>query len=179
MGHEGERFIWVPLTDSSAAPASPVVPAELAAVLPDGYVLETSPAAEAWWRAAAAHLERGWLLAIDYGDAGAERWSPARRHGTFRGYREHQHSPDPLAAPGEQDLTAHVDFEAIRRAGEQAGLRTGEFCSQEQFLGAVLRESGAAAEREAGWSSAERRQLLTLLHPQHSGRSFRVLVQCR
>ncbi|MBK9140245.1 MAG: SAM-dependent methyltransferase [Verrucomicrobia bacterium] len=179
VGLDGDHFTWVPLAQPGDGASHPEFPAELADVLPDGYVIETSPAAESWWHAAAEALEHGWLLAIDYGHDTPDRWSPARTGGTFRGYRGHRESPDPLAHPGEQDLTAHVDFGAIRRAGERAGLQTEVFCSQEQFLTTVLSELSRDAAAMAAWSAPERRQLMTLLHPQHFGRAFRVLVQRR
>lgn len=172
-------FIWAARDDAATRAAPPTLPDELRAALPDGYVTETSPAAVAWWTAAAQHLERGWLVAIDYGDDDEARWGPGRTNGTFRGYRAHQATPDPLADPGSQDLTAHVDFATLRRAGELAGLRTESLQSQERFLADILKELLPGDDFAATWTSAERRQVTTLLHPQHLGRAFQVLVQSR
>jgi SAM-dependent MidA family methyltransferase len=150
--------------------------AELAALietLPDGFILELSPAAEAWWSAAAQALSRGWLVAFDYGFAAGEQVRPERTHGTLRAYRGHTVNDDLLASPGEQDLTAHVNFAVLQAAGEAAGLRTVELSSQERFLTRV------AAELPGGWTAADTRQLRTLVHPGHLGRAFRVLVQER
>src|SRR5207237_5814883 len=41
---------------------------------------------------------------------------------------------DPLAAPGENDLTAHVDFSALARAARGAGARVHGPVSQRDFL---------------------------------------------
>jgi SAM-dependent MidA family methyltransferase len=167
-------------------------------VLPDGYTIETCPAAESWWREAAKVLGQGKLLTIDYGFTADELFSPGRMHGTLRAYFRHHASDDLLANVGEQDLTAHVNFSAIQAAGESAGLKTEFFSTQSQFLTRILektlrgKSSGerVASKRpvspksdgggtENGWTSAQARQFQTLTHPEHLGRAFRVLVQSR
>jgi SAM-dependent MidA family methyltransferase len=148
------------------------------AVLPDNYTIETSPAAENWWREAAGVLARGKLLAIDYGFTADEMFSPARTRGTLRAYFRHHATDDLLANPGEQDLTAHVNFTAIQKVGEDTGLMTEFLGSQVRFLVEIL----AAAEKNKSlgeWSAKQTRQFQTLTHPEHLGRAFRVLVQSR
>jgi SAM-dependent MidA family methyltransferase len=156
------------------------LPSSLLDVLPDGYTIETSPAAEAWWRQAAEALTNGKLLTIDYGLTDAELFSPARTRGTLRAYYRHHLADDPLASPGEQDLTAHVNFDAIRRVGETAGLKTEQFCTQPQFLTRILQNAVATqAKPFARLDAKQVRQFQTLTHPEHLGRAFRVLVQSR
>jgi SAM-dependent MidA family methyltransferase len=152
------------------------LPSSLLDVLPDGYILEDSPAAENWWRSAAGVLQRGKLLAIDYGFTAEGQLSPARRDGTLRAFHRHRVSDDLLAHPGEQDLTAHVNFSAIQNAGEAAGLRTEQFCTQPQFLTRVLQKA-VTDKSFADWNAPRARQFQTLTHPEHLGRAFRVLVQ--
>ncbi len=169
---DGEKFIWTRLQNSQFK----IQNSELEAVLPDGYTIETSPAAENWWRAAADILAHGKLLAIDYGFAADEMFSPARLNGTLRAYHRHRAVDDVLANPGEQDLTAHVNFSAIQNAGETAGLQTENFCTQPQFLTRIL---GAAVQENlfAPLEPKQIRQFQTLTHPEHLGRAFRVLIQ--
>src|SRR5208283_128883 len=131
---EGEKLIWAKIQPSAFS----LQPSALEAVLPDGYTIETSPAAENWWREAAGVLARGKLLAIDYGFTADEMFSPARTCGTLRAYFRHHATDDLLANPGEQDLTAHVNFSAIQKAGESAGLTTIFFGSQTKFLVEIL-----------------------------------------
>jgi SAM-dependent MidA family methyltransferase len=151
-------------------------PAELLRVLPDGYVQETCPAAEQWWRAAAAVLERGKLLTLDYGFTTEEMITPGRTRGTLRAYHRHQVSNDLLANPGEQDLTAHVNFSVLQAAGESAGLTTEGYLTQPQFLTGILAEAvNTAAFRD--WNASRTRQFQTLTHPEHLGRAFKVLIQ--
>lgn len=174
------QFCWTKMH----APQSPLpsvllnLPSSLLAVLPEGYVVESSPAAENWWRQTASALAHGKLLAIDYGFAFPEQFSPARLHGTLRAYRRHQISDDLLASPGEQDLTAHVDFSAMQQTGEAAGLKTEMFCPQPQFLTRIF----SRAMRENSFTNLDAsriRQFQTLTHPEHLGRAFRVFVQGR
>ncbi len=172
---DGGKFCWARIQNPESRIQN-FCPPELEAVLPDGYTIEISPAVEDWWRAAAGIFARGKLLAIDYGFAAGEQFSPARANGTLRAYFHHRVSDDLLAHPGEQDLTAHVNFSAIQKAGEAAGLKTEIFCTQPQFLTRILQK--AAAENSfAGWDARRVRQFQTLTHPEHLGRAFRVLAQ--
>jgi SAM-dependent MidA family methyltransferase len=191
---EGEKFVWTRMTNTLAPPNgerdgvrgvfenSPSsifhLPSSLLEVLPDGYTIETSPAAENWWREAAGVLERGKLIAIDYGLTGDELFSPARTNGTLRAYFRHHVSNDLLANVGEQDLTAHVNFSAIQKAGEEAGLKTEMFSTQAKFLTQIL-EKTLRDKTFGELNSSRARQYQTLTHPEHLGRAFRVLVQSR
>ena len=148
-------------------------------MLPDGFTIELSPAAEHWWRAAALALRRGKLLTIDYGLTAEEFLVPERKEGTLRAYRRHRPSPDLLACPGEQDLTAHVNFTAIQAAGEATGLRTETFLTQAQFLTGIAARAWQDKGLFSEWTAERTRQFQTLVHPEHFGRSFRVLVQER
>ena len=177
---EDEKFIWQKLeTPARELPSSILhLPSSLLAVLPNGYTVETSPAAENWWRAAAGILARGRLLTIDYGFAADEQFSPARTNGTLRAYFRHHFSDNLLANVGEQDLTAHVNFPAIQKVGEIAGLKTEMFTTQAKFLTQIL-EKTLADKTFGEWTPARTRQFQTLTHPEHLGRAFRVLVQSR
>jgi SAM-dependent MidA family methyltransferase len=171
---DSDKFIWEKIQDSEFK----IQDSALESVLPDSYTIETSPAAENWWRKAAGVLARGKLLAIDYGFTADEMFSPARTRGTLRAYFRHHVIDDLLANPGDQDITAHVNFSAIRKAGEDAGLKTDFFDSQTKFLVEIL----ATAEKNNSfgeWSAKQTRQFQTLTHPEHLGRAFRVLVQSR
>jgi SAM-dependent MidA family methyltransferase len=191
---DGEKFAWAKIPDPLAprsgeragargtfenSPSSIFhLPSSLLAVLPDGYTIETCPAAESWWREAAGILERGKLMTIDYGLTADERFSPSRTRGTLRAYFRHHAGDDILANIGEQDLTAHVNFSAIQAAGESVGLRTEMFSTQSQFLTGIL-EKASKDNFFGEWTPAQARQFQTLTHPEHLGRAFRVLVQSR
>jgi SAM-dependent MidA family methyltransferase len=175
---DGEKFIWArmpkPVHDLRFTIC---VPKELLDVLPDGFTTEICPAAENWWREAAGVLQRGKLLAIDYGFNSDEMFSPERARGTLRAYFRQHVTDDILANPGEQDLTAHVNFSAIQNVGEEAGLKTEMFSRQATFLTQILKKT--LKEKSFEWSTNRTRQFQTLTHPEHLGRAFRVLVQSR
>jgi len=172
---EAGRLAWCRME-----PQAEVVPHDLEPlvdVLPDGFVVERSPAAVAWWRQAARALARGRLMALDYGFDEDDVVRPERVQGTARGYFRHRLVEDLLAQPGAQDLTAHVDFPRLMREGEAAGLTTVEFLPQGRWLGRVATEVFSAGGDRAGWLAERARGLQTLTHPAHLGHSLRVLVQ--
>jgi SAM-dependent MidA family methyltransferase len=178
---DGEKFCWCRLPPAARIPLPATLlnlPPALLDVLPDNYIIEISPAAENWWRAAAGILAHGRLLVIDYGFTDEEMFSPGRTRGTLRAYSRHHVGDDLLADPGGQDLTAHVNFSAIQSAGESLGLRTETFCTQPQFLTRILGEAMKTNSLGA-WDARRTRQFQTLTHPEHLGRAFRVLVQSR
>jgi len=147
--------------------------------LPDGFILEICPAANQWWAQAAGMLESGKLLTIDYGFSENELLSPERLEGTLRAYHRHHLTSDVLANPGEQDITAHVNFSSLRRIGEAAGLKTEAFVSQEQFLTRIASRIFEQHTPFSDWTPEKTRQFQTLTHPNHLGHAFRVLVQSR
>jgi SAM-dependent MidA family methyltransferase len=175
---ERDRFVWTTLPGEREALA-PEMPLELRTALPRGYTLEVGVAARDWWRDAAGCLDAGWLMTFDYGDAPGTRLRPERPTGTLRAYRQHRVMPDVLADPGEQDLTAHVDFGEIRAMGEAAGLKTEGLWPQETFLAGILAELDQSGMGFPNWTPERRRQCLTLLHPAQLGACHHVLVQRR
>jgi SAM-dependent MidA family methyltransferase len=149
---------------------------QLLELLPNGYTIEICPAAESWWQQAAQSLASGKLVTIDYGLTAEELFAPERRHGTLRAYFRHHATDDVLARPGQQDLTAHVNFSAIQAAGEAAGLTTEDLLTQAQFL---TRIAARVWDSGVSWPGPRARQFQTLTHPEHLGRAFRVLIQSR
>jgi len=112
---------------------------------PDGWRCEVCLEAEPWLQSAAARLARGFVLTLDYGDTARALYTRDRRRGTLAVYTRHQLGERPLAHPGRQDLTAHVNFSALVRAGRAAGLRLAGLTTQERFL----RGLGLMEEAEA------------------------------
>lgn len=103
-------------------------------LLPDGYETEIHLAARAFVRSFARALNRGVILFIDYGFPAHEYYHPQRSSGTLMcHYRHHAHA-DPLCLVGLQDITTHVDFSAVARAGAAAGLDVLGYANQAQFL---------------------------------------------
>lgn len=87
-----------------------------------------------WLRQVSASLKQGRIIVIDYGDVTKELVAPHRMLGTFVCYYRHQAHDNPFNHVGQQDMTSHVDFNAIQQAGEQSGLETLVYETQKQFL---------------------------------------------
>jgi SAM-dependent MidA family methyltransferase len=132
---------FAPVVGVLSAPVSRLdIPSYLAAQgvdlasLPDGSLLEISPAAARWMREVAAGLTRGYALIVDYGYPAHELYRDHRLGGLLRGYLAHTVTDDPFVAIGEQDLTAHVDFSALVQAAEQSGMVVAGLTTQGDFL---------------------------------------------
>ena len=155
------------------------LPQELQEVLPDGFSTEVSVLAMKWWRQATRALACGKLMTLDYGLAAEDFFTPERKDGTLRAYFRHHQTGDLFANLGEQDITAQVNFTAIMNAGENGGLRTESWTTQARFLTAIVEKMFEQSAPACEWTSVQARQFQTLTHPEHLGRSFRVLVQTR
>jgi SAM-dependent MidA family methyltransferase len=129
VGWEENRFRW------RESPANEALRDRLAAFdLPEGYVSEIGLAAEGWVRSLADILEQGVLLLVDYGFPRHEFYHPQRSTGTLMCHYRHRAHDDPLMLVGLQDITAHVDFTAMAKAGTESGLNLLGYNSQALFL---------------------------------------------
>ena len=170
---EAGRFIFVERDIASDALRDTL--AKLPPV-PASYRTEINLAALEWIAALAAKLTRGFALIIDYGFSHAEYYRPERSTGTLTGYAQHRRVEDVLAAPGETDLTAHVDFTALAERACDAGLRVAGFTDQHHFIVALGARHFPASIPDTAASQSELRAFKTLMHPQMMGRSFQVLA---
>jgi SAM-dependent MidA family methyltransferase len=98
------------------------------------YESELGLAARRWMRSVGAILERGALLAIDYGFGAREYYHPQRSMGTLMCHYRHRAHGDPFYLPGLQDITAHVDFSALAQSALDAGLDVLGYASLAGFL---------------------------------------------
>jgi SAM-dependent MidA family methyltransferase len=149
--------------------------------LGEGQVAEAGLGAARWIEDAGRRLGRGFVLTIDYGYAARELYSEARARGTLLGYERHRTTDDWLRAPGEHDLTAHVNFTALEHAGRRSGLAPCGFVSQSHFLLALAGANQLADFEDAGAGEAERYRtrlaFQELIHPDGMGETFRVFAQ--
>ena len=127
-------------------------------------------------------LQRGFVVIIDYGYTREEQLA-GRHRGTLMTYRRHTAGENPYQAPGEQDITAHVNFTALRAAAEAAGLETLGLLTQAQFLmgiGQVNEFADAFADCRLPQERAKvTLQLKHLVTPAGMGETFQVLVLAR
>lgn len=149
--------------------------------LQEGQHAEAGLEACDWIREVGRRIERGFVLTIDYGHHAAELFNEHHMRGTLLAYRGHCVGEDFYASPGEQDLTAHVNFTALETCGQRSGLQTEEFTSQTAFLLALGQPNEFADLYDLGQTEAEqvraRLQLKTLIHPEGMGERFQVTLQ--
>lgn len=138
-----------------------------------GAVRETSPARDAAVAALARHLvaHGGAALIVDYG------YSAGERGDTLQAVAGHRFA-DPFEAPGERDLSAHVDFAAVAAVAREAGVVASRCVSQGSWLetlGLGARAAALAAqnpERTEAIGAARRR----LCDEDEMGRLFKVIA---
>jgi SAM-dependent MidA family methyltransferase len=170
VGFEDGRFVW-----RTGEAVSGEVDDYLRRWFPppeEGRWYEASLGAAAWMDRIARSLDGGFVLTIDYGYTRAE----AMRFplGTLMGYHRHTAREDVLEAPGERDISAHVNFTMLRECGAARGLATESF----ETLAAMLLAAGEPDQFAAALGDGElrrRMQLKTLLFGM--GETFRVLLQ--
>ncbi len=147
-----------------------------------GERIEVPMLAQDWIGQIAHSISRGLLLMIDYGYTRNEQLA-GRHRGTVMAYRRHSASPDPYEAPGEQDLTTHVNFTALAGACEQAGMQVEKLLTQSQFLMGIGERNQFADAFEDCRVPQERAkvalQLKHLVTPVGMGENFRVLMASR
>ena len=146
--------------------------------VPVPYDSEIGLAGQAWMRSVAQHLAEGVLFVIDYGFPRNEYYHPQRSMGTLMCHARHRAHGDPFERPGEQDITAHVDFSALARAAREGGLEVLGYATQAQFLvncgiTDVLADANVENALHYAPIAAEAQQLLS---PAEMGELFKVLA---
>ncbi|HZS67793.1 MAG TPA: SAM-dependent methyltransferase [Burkholderiales bacterium] len=142
------------------------------------YVSEIGLAARAWMRTLAQSLEQGAIFVIDYGFPAREYYHPQRASGTLMCHYQHRAHADPFARPGEEDITAHVDFSALALAAAEAGAQVLGYTTQAQFLvncgiTDVLGQANVENALHYAPLAAEAQRLLS---PAEMGELFKVLA---
>jgi SAM-dependent MidA family methyltransferase len=144
-----------------------------------GERVEVSLAAQRMMEGLATSLPRGFFVAIDYGYARDEQLA-GRHRGTLKAIRQHSVSASPYEAPGEQDITADVNFTALAAACEKRGMATQKLITQSQFLLGIGEANQFADAFEECRLPQERAkvalQLKHLITPAGMGESFHVLI---
>ncbi len=126
-----------------------------------------------------AAVNRGFILVIDYGYTRDEQLA-GRLRGTIAAFRQHSVSADPYEAPGEQDITAQVNFTALSAAAERNGMQVQKLLTQSQFLMGIGETNQFVDAFEECRLPQERAkvalQLKHLVTPAGMGESYHVLL---
>ena len=179
VGINGDRFIEV-LGDLST-PLLEQYFVEQGITLSEGQQAEVCLDACRWIERAGKALGRGFVITIDYGHEARALYNQGHNRGTLLAYRDHTVTENILDAPGEQDLTAHVNFTALDLWGRSAELGRTGLVTQSQFLVALGRGNEFADLYETSQTEVEKLRarllLKNLIHPEGLGEKFQVLIQ--
>ncbi|MGI8857943.1 MAG: class I SAM-dependent methyltransferase [Thermomicrobiales bacterium] len=178
---DDERDTFGEQWDAPSTPALAQFIADGDVILAQGQIAEISLAALDWMQSVADRLKRGYVITVDYGDAAPALYRPGRfPEGSLMCYYRHTANREPYHHVGEQDMTAHVDFSALERAGGRAGLTALGLTTQAALLASLgLGEMLYAATQRAADPFQyinERNAVVRLIEPSAMGRN-RVLLQ--
>jgi len=169
IGLDGDTLVWG--LGMTPLPAS-LFPAQIANPS-GGEIREVSPLAREIIAELAKILNRrgGSMLVVDYG------YEQSQSGDSFQAVVGHKFA-DPLAAPGQADLSAHVDFEALVRAARLHGARAQLAGSQGQILCELGIKARAEKLIEANPERADaiRADLERLIGPDQMGELFKAMV---
>jgi SAM-dependent MidA family methyltransferase len=144
-----------------------------------GERIEAPLIAQRYMSQIASAVKRGFIIVIDYGYTRQEQLA-GRHRGTITAYRRHSVSANPYEAPGEQDITAQVNFTALAAAAEEQGMLAQPLLTQSQFLLGIGEPNQFADAFEECRLPQERAkvalQLKHLVTPAGVGESFQVLI---
>jgi SAM-dependent MidA family methyltransferase len=127
----------------------------------------------------ASSMRMGFVVLVDYGYTREEQLA-GRHRGTIMAYRKHSASANPFEAPGDQDITAHVNFTALGGIATESGMKVEKLRTQSQFLMGIGEATQFADAFEECRLPQERAkvalQLKHLVTPLGMGETFHVLV---
>lgn len=144
---------------------------------PDRYRTEIRTCYRDFLAPLAGALSSGLMIWVDYGFPREDYYHPGRSEGTLRTFSKHRAGDDPLADPGEADITAHVDFTAVVEAAQSLGWRQTLLRDQGRWLTDIGRDW--LLEMEGKPQSEPLRQFQTLMHPAHLGAKFHAIELTR
>lgn len=166
--HEVELDEELALPDGLAADA-----------LADGYRSEVCPSLAPWVASLAGCLERGLVLACDYGLPRGALYHADRPDGTLLCHFRHVAHGNPFVNVGLQDITAWVDFTAVAEAAVDAGLDVAGYTTQAALLLALGIEREVAGEAEGPARFARAAEARRLLMPDEMGEIFKAIALTR
>jgi SAM-dependent MidA family methyltransferase len=174
---EGNALVW---TTQEIGDRELVQAVEMLSLpLSEGYTTEINLPARRWMKEIASVVKQGYVLTIDYGFPASVYYESFRTGGTLTAYLNHRRTEEVLIEPGDRDITAHVDFTVLARAGEGAGLTTLGFVDQQRFLMGIAADELAGKPGPLARIQENLRAWNTLTHPEYLGARFHALLQAR
>lgn len=149
--------------------------------LPAGFRTEVNLDVKNWIQEVGLHLQKGFVLTVDYGYPSGRLYRSALGKGTLICYHQHQVNEDPYRNIGDQDITAHVNFSALCHWGFQNGLYCNGLTNQACFLLALgLKEQLRQELEKEGKSRLEaaiKEGMITRTLLLEMGSRYQVLIQ--
>jgi len=180
VGLKGDAFCW--LDAAEPMQQTPEIASKLVAAWPDDYISEWNPALSAWQQQLSRIIQSGFVFTVDYGYSQQEYYRQARVEGSLLAHVAQTACEDVLSEPGGRDITAHVDFTALVRAGRHAGLEPLLWMSQGGWLGqspsvqSLIQSLAAQNDKVSMHLLAH---LKRMLMPFGMGEVFKLLVQSK
>lgn len=145
---------------------------QLVGDFPEGYRTEVRTCFPAFLANVTSCLKDGLVLFADYGFAAPEYYDIYRSSGTLRTFSSHRAGENPLIAPGETDITAHVNFTELAKAAITLGYFPSAFASQGSYLTQLAELLILSGGMDDGKTIA---QFQSLTHPAHLGAKFHII----
>ncbi|NDP26246.1 MAG: hypothetical protein GZ087_02290 [Flavobacterium sp.] len=148
--------------------------------LPRGFRTEVNLEALSWIKEVSYALRKGYVISIDYGSTSSELYKNHRSCGTLLCYHKHQKNDNPYQYIGEQDITSHVNFSALRHWGLKSGLECCGFVDQASFLlGLGIKEyqDNVLKNNPSNLQVAMQQSILNYKLLVDMGMKFKVLIQ--
>lgn len=174
VASSADAFVW----DDRTANDHKLLAAARRLNPPAPYLSELARVGPALLAALGGILECGVVLVIDYGFGEREYYHPQRNRGTLMCHFRHRAHDDPFFLPGLQDITSHLDFTALARAGMQAGLDLLGYTTQANFLVnlGITELMTLTPAQDAGAYLPLAAQAQKLLSPAEMGELFKVIA---
>jgi SAM-dependent MidA family methyltransferase len=180
VGLKDDAFCW--LDAAEPMQQAPGIAPKLIEAWPDDYISEWNPSLTGWQQQLARIIISGFVFTVDYGYSQQEYYRQARIEGSLLAHIGQTASEDVLSEPGGRDITAHVDFTALVRAGRHAGLEPLLWMSQGGWLGqspsvqSLIQSLAAQNDKVSMHLMAH---LKRMLMPFGMGEVFKLLVQSK
>jgi SAM-dependent MidA family methyltransferase len=142
----------------------------------EGFTTEIRPGVSSWLNLLSEKIQQGAILTLDYGLHAHELYHPSRFAGTLRALRQHSSSANPLTDPGQQDLTAHVNFTELIEEGKMLGFQSHGLLP---FMTALPRQATPLLRENPPMSEKAARNFQHLVHPSFFGQSHLALLQTK
>jgi SAM-dependent MidA family methyltransferase len=150
---------------------------DIPSVMDSGYRTEVNLRIKEWLREISEILECGFVLTVDYGYSAEDYYSRERNRGTLLCYHQHQVIENPYINIGNQDMTAHVNFSALKKWGEEHDLSTIGFAPQGSYLMSLGIDEVMADMPELISDVLDIPKIKGLLLPEGMGESHKVMIQ--